>query len=241
MMLSAALPRSSDRRRPEEFAAFTDGLGWERVSIGGGGTARTAVGGVRTASDEPAEHTIEPHQDMAHNPAHPSKIAFFMVEGPPRGKGGETILVDMRARRYFTRDRAAVDAALDALPGDDVTWSWSPDGTLDYENTLPATRPHPATGEPVWFNGIHTNHRDYFDLAPHIDTTHGSPYDTTYGDGDAIDDATLAEIRADIWNSCVAVALETGDVVVVDNFLAGHGRIGWDPAVRRKMLLQHFA
>ncbi|KAH8044682.1 platelet-activating factor acetyltransferase [Aureococcus anophagefferens] len=156
----AVLFRGLNFSRPEEFAAFTDGLGWERVSIGGGGTARTAVGGVRTASDEPAEHTIEPHQDMAHNPAHPSKIAFFMVEARP-GKGGETILVDMRAvtrraaargldaafaakggvryakklwsdelvdpavntfnwqRRYFTRDRAAVDAALDALPGDD--------------------------------------------------------------------------------------------------------------------------
>ena len=62
-----------------------------------------------------------------------------------------------------------------------------------------------------------------------------SPYDTTYGDGDEIDDATLAEIRADI-----ALALETGDVVVVDNFLTGHGRISWDPSVtaQRRMLLQ---
>ena len=122
---------------------------------------------MRTASDEPATHTIEPHQDMAHNPAHPSKIAFFMVDGPPKGAGGETILVDMRAvtrraadrgfdarferkggvryakklwsdavvdpkvntfnwqRRYFTRDRRDVDAALEALPGDDVTWTWA--------------------------------------------------------------------------------------------------------------------
>ena len=67
-----------------------------------------------------------------------------------------------------------------------------------------------------------------------------SPYDTTYGDGDEIDDATLTEIRADIWNSCVALALETGDVVGVDNFLTGHGRISWDPSVQRRMLLQHF-
>ena len=59
-------------------------------------------------------------------------------------------------------------------------------------------------------------------------------------DGDEIDDATLAEIRADIWNSCVALALETGDVVVVDSFLTGHGHISWDPSVQRRMLLQHF-
>ena len=63
---------------------------------------------------------------------------------------------------------------------------------------------------------------------------------TRPSDGDEIDDATLAEIRADIWNSCVALALETGDVVGVDNFLTGHGRNSWDPSVQRRMLLQHF-
>ena len=34
--------------------------------------------------------------DMAHNPEHPSRIAFAMLEGPPAGEGGETVLTDMR-------------------------------------------------------------------------------------------------------------------------------------------------
>ena len=45
--------------------------------------------------------------------------------------------------------------------------------------TLPAVVQHPVTGEAVWMNGIHTNHRDYFELAPHIDTSLGR-CDTPY-------------------------------------------------------------
>ena len=44
----------------EDFAEFVDALGWDAVKLGGGGTQRTDVAkGVRTASDEPPEQTIE--------------------------------------------------------------------------------------------------------------------------------------------------------------------------------------
>lgn len=116
----------------------------------------------------------------------------------------------------------------------------SDDDALIFENALPATIVHPETGETLWFNGIHTNHRDYFDLAPHIDTADGSPFDTFYADGGEIEPDTLAKIRGSMWGRAVAVALQSGDVVVVDNRLAAHGRIGWTPGVPRKMLLNHF-
>ena len=46
----------------EDFSIFVSHLGWEVVRLGGGGTQRTDVApNVRTASDEPAEQTIEPH------------------------------------------------------------------------------------------------------------------------------------------------------------------------------------
>jgi hypothetical protein len=97
-----------------------------------------------------------------------------------------------------------------------------------------------VTGETLWFNGIHTNHRDYFDLAPHIDTTDGSPFDTFFADGGEISAEVLAQIRASIWTRARAVALKSGDVVIVDNLLAAHGRMGWTPGVERKMILNHF-
>ena len=38
----------------------------------------------------------------------------------------------------------------------------------------------------------------------------------------------------------VAVPLVSGALIVVDNMLAGHGRMGWVPPHPRKVLLTHF-
>lgn len=265
-------------RTGEDMSRFVESMGYSTTMIQGGGTERSVVArGVRSASDEPANHTIEPHQDMAHNPVSPEKLVFFMLEGPPEGAGGETVLTDMRAvtraaqeagiidafeakggvmykktlwsrentstsftwqRRFFTEDKGEVERVLNDLPN--TEWSWDED-TLHYENILPATASHPKTGERVFFNGIHTNHRDYFDLAPHIDTSNGTPYDTFFGDGDPIPDKLLDEIRGIWWSNSVAASLETGDVAILDNVLKGHGRLGWTPHVRRQMLIAHLA
>ena len=54
-------------------------------------------------------------------------------------------------------------------------------------------------------------------------------------------DETLAAIRAAYWANSVAIPLRTGDLVVVDNMLASHGRMSWIPPAPRKMLLTHFS
>jgi alpha-ketoglutarate-dependent taurine dioxygenase len=112
---------------------------------------------------------------------------------------------------------------------------------IDFREVLPAVHPHPSTGEPTWFNGVHTNHRSYYEEAEHVDTSDGSPMDTTYADGTPIADETLAAIRAAYWENSVAIPLRTGDLVVVDNMLASHGRMSWIPPAPRKMLLTHFS
>ena len=105
---------------------------------------------------------------------------------------------------------------------------------------LPAVSPHPATGEPIWFNGVHTNHHSYYVEAAHVDTSDGSPMDTTYADGTPIADETIAAVRAAYWTNSVGVRLQRGDLVIVDNRLASHGRMGWVPPHPRKVLLTHF-
>ncbi|KAJ8607027.1 hypothetical protein CTAYLR_006251 [Chrysophaeum taylorii] len=268
--------------RSEDLGRFVSLLGLKSVFLEGGGTARSVVArGVRSASDEPADHTIEPHQDMAHNPLFPSKLAFMMLRGPPPGAGGETVLTNMRAvtrdmvaagivaaferrggvrydkrlwsrnaapnstftwqRRFFTDSKREVDAALQRLPTDrgPTTWEWGPRDTLDFHTVLPPCTTHNRTGDTLFFNGIHTNHRDYFDLAPHIDTSLGPPYDTSFADGTPIPGDMLAEIRGSWWKNSVALTLETGDVAILDNLIAGHGRLGWTPGVPRQMLISH--
>ena len=98
---------------------------------------------------------------------------------------------------------------------------------------------HPLTNEAIWFNGAHTNHRSYYDLAPHVDTTEGSPMTTGFGDGTEFGDEVLEEIRQAMWRHAVAVKLKRGDVVLVDNHLTGHGRMPWWEGERR-MILTHF-
>ena len=94
-------------------------------------------------------------------------------------------------------------------------------------------------GEPLWFNGIHTNHKSYYEEALHVDTSGGSPMHTTFGDGEEIPERMIAIIRAAIWNHSVATTLQTGDLILVDNMLASHGRMGWISGHPRKVLLSH--
>jgi len=267
---------------PQDFSAFLETLRWPKLVLQGGGTVRSVLAdGVRTASDEPATHAIEPHQDMAHNPRYPRKLAFFMLRNDCHDGGGETILTDMRAvtnqlrrdgvldlfkdggvtykkilfseedvkqnstftwqRRLFAATKRDAEASLATLPPGTTSYRWTGADELHYEHTLPATVVHPDTGETLFFNGIHTNHRDYFDLAPHIDTSSGkSPYDTFFANGDTIDATLLDHIRGVWWNNSIAVPFRTGDVAIVDNILTGHGRMPWDPhKCTRKMLIAH--
>lgn len=265
----------------DAFNAFAAGLGWTAVTIGGGGTQRQQVAGnVRSASEEPAEHTIEPHMDMAHSIAHPKRIAFYMSAGPPPGVGGETVLTDMRAV-YASLAADGIPQAFEARGGvayhkrlwsdaqtNHTQYTWQkffftpnlevaleavrkrdPDArihehgpeVIDFQEVLPAVHAHPHTGEPTWFNGVHTNHHSYYEEALHVDTSDGSPMDSTYADGTPIPDKIIAAIRAAFWKASVAIPLRTGDVVVVDNMLASHGRMSWVPPAPRRMMLTHFS
>ena len=113
-------------------------------------------------------------------------------------------------------------------------------GVIDFIEVLPAVHLHPKTGEPTWFNGVHMNHRSYYEEADHVDTSDGSPMDTSYADGTPIPEDTIAAVRRAIWRNSVAVRLETGDLVIVDNMLAAHGRMSWVQPAPRRVLLTHF-
>jgi len=139
---------------------------------------------------------------------------------------------------FFTND---VEEALSAVRKLDVNATVSDSGLIEFQEVLPATWEHPTTGEQLWFNGVHTNHESYYKEAEHIDTSDGSPMTTAYADGTVISNETLAEIRSTMWKSSVACSLQTGDVVVVDNMLVSHGRMGWEAGHERKMLLTHFS
>jgi hypothetical protein len=50
------------------------------------------------------------------------------------------------------------------------------------------------------------------------------PHNTYYGDGSPIEDSVVEEIRAAYRQETAAFTSRTGDLLVLDNMLAAHGR-----------------
>ena len=118
-------------------------------------------------------------------------------------------------------------------------------GGAQLSNPGQAVRVHPVTGERVFFNQIATFHhsmsaeffyigrplmacavRAYEFLLDH--TPRGTlpyPFGITFGDGEPIPRAQVMEIRQAIWAETVMFFWQQGDLLLIDNFKVGHGRM----------------
>jgi len=119
--------------------------------------------------------------------------------------------------------------------------SWGDNDVLDYSNVRPALVYHPETKELLWFNHSHHNHKSWYeDIYDFTDPTEGTPFHTTFANNEPIPRELIETIRSVLWkNSCV-VKMRTGDVMLLDNMLCGHGRMSWSAGVSRKLLVVHF-
>ena len=127
---------------------------------------------------------------------------------------------------FETEDRSVVEAYCER---GNVDFRWNDDGSLWLSEIRPATAIHPATREEVWFNqaeGFHPStfgeqfYSDYSaDPAPHR-----LRLNVRFADGGEIDLTDLKHIRSVIRELAVPIAWQEGDIAVVDNMLACHGR-----------------
>lgn len=88
---------------------------------------------------------------------------------------------------------------------------------------------HPQTSETVWFNHAHMFHVSNVEpearealLAQFAEDEF--PRNAFYGDGSPIESSALDEIREVYANASVSFEWQQGDVLLLDNFLASHGR-----------------
>lgn len=89
----AILIRNLPLRSMEDFQDFLQNLDFKFFEHGVTGY-RTPLGGhVYTASDDPPEVTMEPHNECSYSPFFPKKLVMFCLKEPDPSCGGETVLL----------------------------------------------------------------------------------------------------------------------------------------------------
>src|SRR5439155_23257917 len=106
--------------------------------------------------------------------------------------------------------------------------TWTPQGFLQTSIRASSEMLHPETGEPVWFNHIwfwHSSHLDP-DLRRRLRLEYGGllPYEAVYGDGTPVEDAVARHIGEAYAAETRTFPWRAGDLLIVDNMLAAHGR-----------------
>lgn len=127
---------------------------------------------------------------------------------------------------FQTENKSEVEAYCERAG---IRCEWKSGGRLRTYAVRPVVTHHPRTGEPVWFN--HATFFNVSTLEPHIGEALRAefaeadlPTNTCYGDGSPIESEVLDELRAAYEAETVAFPWQRGDVLVLDNMLAAHGR-----------------
>ncbi|MEW5928742.1 MAG: TauD/TfdA family dioxygenase [Gemmatimonadota bacterium] len=128
---------------------------------------------------------------------------------------------------FHTTDRAEVERYCREQA---ITWEWKEGDRLRTWQVRPAVLDHPATGERAWFNHIAFWHDS--SLAPDVREVlraefepEDMPYQTFYGDGTTIEDEVAAELREAYLQERIVFDWYRGDLLMMDNLLAAHGRM----------------
>jgi alpha-ketoglutarate-dependent taurine dioxygenase len=132
---------------------------------------------------------------------------------------------------FETSDRAAVENYCRKI-GAEFEWK-AGGGGLRLSEIRPATALHPATGEEVWFNqadGFHPSNLDAETLSNINEED--LRLNARFGDGTPLDVSMLDHIRAVMQKEMTVFQWREGDVLVLDNMLAAHGRMPFSGARR---------
>lgn len=127
---------------------------------------------------------------------------------------------------FQTDDRRVVEAYCESTG---IEFEWRSHDRLRTRQVRQVIVKHPETGDVVWFNHAHMFHVSNLDpdvrralLSEFEDDE--LPRNAFFGDGSPIPDETLEEIRCTYSNASVRFPWFKGDVLLVDNILASHGR-----------------
>ncbi len=149
---------------------------------------------------------------------------------------GEGVGLDWRTV-FQTDDRTRVE---EQCREDRMELEWKDGDRLKTLARRPAVIPHPRTGEMSWFNQAQHWHVSCLDEATRdsvraLFSEQDLPRNCYYGDGTPIPDSHMAHIL-DVYRRLeTSFPWQRGDVMLVDNVLAAHGRNEY--VGRRKLLV----
>lgn len=135
--------------------------------------------------------------------------------------------VDLSWQEVFqTDDKAVVEAYCRKAR---VHFEWVGRDRLRTRAVRQAIAVHPKTGDVVWFNHSHMFHVSNLDTAVREAllsefNQEDLPRNAFYGDGSPIENSVLDEVRSIYKQSAVSFSWQRGDILMLDNFLASHGR-----------------
>lgn len=211
-------------------------------------------GRIYTSTEYPAHQTIPLHNELSYTRQWPMRLGFFCVtpaaeggETPIADSRQVFNNIDPAIRDRFTREQVSYvrnyGDTLD-LPWQDVfqtqdraqveefcrqagiEFEWKGD-ELRTTQICQAVANHPRTGEAVWFNQAHLFHVSSLKSEIReslLASSDDPPRNAYYGDGSAIADNDLDQIRAAYDDATVIFSWQKGDVLIVDNMLVAHGR-----------------
>lgn len=110
-----------------------------------------------------------------------------------------------------------------------IEHEWLADGRLRTHHARRVLARHPATGEECWFNHLTFFHilsmeERYREAILAVLPEADLPNNTYYGDGEPIEPAVIRHLQDAYRAETVQFPWQAGDLLMVDNLLAAHGR-----------------
>jgi hypothetical protein len=130
---------------------------------------------------------------------------------------------------FETKDKAFLE---NYCLENNISLKWQRDGSVRLVQTRPALRIHPSTGAKLWFNQVDQFYPLIYGeevyntmLMMSGNNEEALPMYSRYGDGSPIQKEYVEEIVKVLDEAIIPVPWEKGDLLMVDNMMALHGRL----------------